>query len=263
MKQQTQQFEAVPQDTVAQSAFTQYPPIETLDATAPSQRATRAGVVLTVVAVVFLVAAAVILFGLMFGPTQEAAGQPATTTNLVTDKPPADQPAEEAQPAVAEPAPAPAPSPAPSDSGHEGPSSDPMPPEATDPPEPETFIHPLEGTLWEVMVLSDGAGGLLDVHPSYPHQIEFEDGRVYTRGSVNGGSAEYAITGDEYGWGNSFWCGPIMTTMMMGPADAMTQEARINTALECAAYYEIFENTLFIRDGSGNDLLILDIVPGC
>jgi heat shock protein HslJ len=234
---------------------------------APGRRIPRSTVVLWVIAGVLLAAAVGILAFGLFGPSPETPAVAATASVETTPAPQAPQPTEpeETRP---EPETTPQPTdPTPAASGNEeGPSSEPLRPEPhVDPPEPdpEPEIHPLEGTLWDVMVLADGVGGYVDVHPSYPHQVEFRDGRMYTRGSLNSGSAEYSISGDEWGWGPDFMCGPIMTTMMAGPAEAMTQETRINTWLESAAYYEILENTLFIRDGSGETLLILDIVPGC
>ncbi|GAB4277133.1 MAG: hypothetical protein Kow0056_08330 [Coriobacteriia bacterium] len=255
MDQDTRQFDPVGEPTTPQ-------PVGGPATPPPAARTNRAWMIAAIVLGVLLLAAVVFILARPAAVPERTAGSNApsvattrTPTEAGTTETATDENEEEADSGDSES----------TDSGSDADGTD----ESTDgdseePPEPpQPIMHPLEGTLWDVQVIGDGMGNLYDIHPSYSHQVEFSDGAVHSIGTVNTASAPYSISGDEdHGWGPDFMCGDMMTTLMLGPPEAMAQEALINEAIEASRYFEIQDNWLYLKDESGETLLICDIVPG-
>jgi putative lipoprotein len=100
----------------------------------------------------------------------------------------------------------------------------------------------LDGTEWRVEDVA-GGGVLDDVRPT----LEFRDGRLAGRASVNRYHGGYSIDGDR------LVVGPVAATLMAGPEPAMEQERR---------WLRAIGQPSVVRAGEGGTVLYLDHEDG-
>jgi heat shock protein HslJ len=101
---------------------------------------------------------------------------------------------------------------------------------------------PLDGTTWVPVGSSTGRASLT-----------FADGMVSGCGGINrmGGRADIA--------GDRIRVGPLASTRMAGPPEAMAAEDLLLRALEAARRWAIVDDRLVLRDESGTG--VLELVP--
>lgn len=98
----------------------------------------------------------------------------------------------------------------------------------------------LDGTEWRVVMV---AGEPTD--PDVATTIRFDAGHVSGRGGVNRYRGSFELHGDELA------IGPVMSTMMAGPATAMTQEAHWFRALGSPSTVEHVGAALVLHHDDG------------
>ncbi|MDE5615225.1 MAG: META domain-containing protein [Alphaproteobacteria bacterium] len=70
---------------------------------------------------------------------------------------------------------------------------------------------------------------------------------------VNLYNGEYSVDGDKISFG------PMATTMMMGPMDAMQTEQQYFQFLDAVETYDLAEGRLVLRDASGKELVFTQV----
>lgn len=108
---------------------------------------------------------------------------------------------------------------------------------------------PLDGTRWRLVAWS-----ISSIHPeSVTITAGFAHGRISGNGGVNSYSGPYTA-----GAGRAFSVGPISSTLMAGPEEAMRAEAAYLMLLEEARSYQRADGTLTLYDEGGNESLIFE-----
>lgn len=110
---------------------------------------------------------------------------------------------------------------------------------------------PIEGA-WTLTRYASG-GALRSLPAGLDATLTFADGRVNGSGPVNSHRGPY--TADPAG--GSLSIGPLASTQIGGPPEALTAETDYLAALGAARSYAIAGDTLTIRDAAGTDLLVL------
>ena len=103
---------------------------------------------------------------------------------------------------------------------------------------------PLVGTAWFLETVGDGNGAVSS--PVAPGTITFAED-----GTVSGQTGCNTFTGSYTDDGASLAFGPLATTRMACPDDAMAQEAAVLAALEGTAAYTIDGSSLSLLDAAG------------
>ncbi len=114
----------------------------------------------------------------------------------------------------------------------------------------------LEGTWFPVSLVR--AGDLSPADRSVATELTLAAGRATGSGGVNRFRTTFAATGQ---CGISF--GPVASTRMAGPDNAMTQESEFLAALTAATRFEITEGHLVLSDVDDNTLVDLSLTTSC
>jgi len=97
-----------------------------------------------------------------------------------------------------------------------------------------------------------GASNLVPTDPAITTDITMAAGKTNGSGGVNSFSGTYEASGDS-----SISFGPLASTRMAGPPEAMAQEAKFFAALEVAKHFEISKGKLVLSDSGNNTLMVL------
>ncbi len=108
----------------------------------------------------------------------------------------------------------------------------------------------LEGT-WALEAFG-GATDLVDARPGVTTEITFADSQVTGSGGVNTFNGSYETPGDD-----ALTFGPLASTRMAGPPEAMEQEADFFAALEDTEHFEFNDGKLVLSDQGNNTLAVL------
>jgi heat shock protein HslJ len=103
-------------------------------------------------------------------------------------------------------------------------------------------------TVWRLAELDDEPVeiGADELAPSLV--LDLEEARVTGSGGVNRLTGHFALTGDELRFG------PLATTRMAGPENAMRREAAFLAALERVTAYALDDRTLTLL--AGDDVVV-------
>lgn len=109
---------------------------------------------------------------------------------------------------------------------------------------------PVEQQTW---VLESFAGEAAPVESGQGVQPQFSlvDGTVTGNGGVNSFNGSYELSGTDISFG------PLASTKMAGPPDAMDQEMRFLQALEAAAHLEVRDENMTLSDADDVVLMLL------
>lgn len=99
---------------------------------------------------------------------------------------------------------------------------------------------PLDGTTWIPVECPAG-------HAS----VTFVDGRVAGCAGINRFGGQASVERDR------IRVGPLASTRMAGPPEAMAAEDQVLRALDATRRWEIVDDRLVLRDESGGELLVL------
>lgn len=110
--------------------------------------------------------------------------------------------------------------------------------------------HPLDGTNWRLSGWTLSSANPAD----FTITAEFSDGSIAGSSGVNTYSGAVKI-----GPGSAFKAGPLTSTEMAGPEDAMRAETAYTTLLTEARSHRIAAGTLTLYDGRGNESLIFEV----
>jgi heat shock protein HslJ len=80
----------------------------------------------------------------------------------------------------------------------------------------------------------------------------FSDGRVSGKSAVNSYSGPVTVSASS----SSIDVGPLMSTRMAGPPDAMRAENAFHTLLSSVTSWHVSGKKLTLKDGSGNEVLL-------
>lgn len=105
----------------------------------------------------------------------------------------------------------------------------------------------LAGTSWTLVSWAETIAIPADIIIT----AAFDETKVSGNSGVNSYFGQYRRDGD-----GSFSAGPIGSTMMAGPQDAMDAEAAFVKRLEAAASYAVTGDRLVLRDADGKDSLV-------
>jgi len=104
----------------------------------------------------------------------------------------------------------------------------------------------LAGTSWTLASWAESAA----IPDGVTITAAFDETRVSGNSGVNTYFGEYERDGD-----GSFSAGPIGSTMMAGPEDAMNAETAFAKRLEAAESYAVSGDQLVLKDADGEDSL--------
>ncbi len=109
---------------------------------------------------------------------------------------------------------------------------------------------PVEQQIW---VLESFAGESMPVDsvPGVMSQFSLADGTVTGNGGVNSFNGTYELSGEDISFG------PLASTRMSGPPDAMEQETRFLQALEAAAHLVVRDEKMTLSDDDDTVLMLL------
>ncbi|HJW76569.1 MAG TPA: META domain-containing protein [Thermoleophilia bacterium] len=107
----------------------------------------------------------------------------------------------------------------------------------------------LDGTSWKLTAWAESSPIPADVTIT----ATFADGKVSGNSGVNtyGGTYESDTSG-------AFSAGPLASTMMAGPEEAMKAETAYLRRLDAAESYAITDSTLVLKDADGKDSLTFE-----
>jgi len=109
---------------------------------------------------------------------------------------------------------------------------------------------PLDETTWRLVAWS-----ISSIHPgSVTITAGFAHGQISGNSGVNSYSGPYTV-----GPGRAFSVGPISSTLMAGPEEAMRAEAAYLMLLEEARSYQLADGTRTLYDEGGNESLIFEV----
>jgi len=109
----------------------------------------------------------------------------------------------------------------------------------------------LSGIEWHITGISDAAGRLVSAADGVrPATISFGDD-----GGIAGSTGCNRFFGTGVSHDGAIALGPLATTMMMCPDDAMMQERRILAALDAARSWELGGEILRLSDEEGRIVL--------
>ena len=82
------------------------------------------------------------------------------------------------------------------------------------------------------------------------------DGRVSGKSAVNSYSGPVTVSASSSSVDGTIAVGPLMSTRMAGPPDAMRAENLFHTLLSSVTNWHVSDKKLTLKDGSGNEALL-------